>query len=134
MASASEPKWLPRLAIEISHREQLREHGGLLGLRDAAALEAAVARPRHMWSYGGERNLSVLAAGYGYGIARSHPFVDGNKRAALLAIYTFLGINGLELEVEETEAVLTMRRLASDELTEDELGSWIKTHVVSVES
>src|SRR6202795_3376737 len=99
----TEPFWLTAAMIVAIHDEQLAIHGGSAGLRDQALLESALDRPRNKWAYE-SAELPTLAAAYGYGIARNHPFVDGNKRTALLAIYTFLGINGVEFLVPEAEA------------------------------
>ena len=96
----SEWKWLSRQAIEIIHREQLLEHGGLPGLKDENALEAALARPKHKAAYG-EPNLFELAAAYVFGIARNHPFADGNKRTSFLSAYVFLRIHGYQIEAEQ---------------------------------
>ena len=90
-----EPRWVPRLVLEAVHLDQLREHGGRPGLRDEHALESALARPRQKWSYEPASDLAALAAAYAFGIARNHPFIDGNKRAAFLAMMVFLGLNGV---------------------------------------
>lgn len=121
----SEPIWLSVELVVAFHDEQLREHGGLSGLRDASMLESALDRPREKWAFG-ETDLAVLAAAYGYGIARNHPFADGNKRAALLAIFTFLGLNEIEFIADEAEAVVIIRDLAAGEVDEDGLSRWIR--------
>lgn len=108
----TEPRWLTRQAVEIIHDEQLAEHGGAGGLRDAGLLDSALARPRNLDAYG-EAGLCVLAAAYAAGIVRNHPFVDGNKRAGFLAAYTFLAVNGLDLDAPEAEAVVMTRDLAA---------------------
>lgn len=130
MGSATEPVWLTRRMVEAFHLEQIREHGGLPGVRDAGALDAALDRARNKWHYGDERDLCALGTAYGYEIATAHPFVDGNKRAAFLSIYVFLGLNGLELDAEEVEAVLVMRGLAAGELGEEELAAWLQNRTV----
>jgi death-on-curing protein len=107
------------------HDEQLAIHGGSAGLRDAALLESALDRPRNKWAY--ERaELPELAAAYGYGIARNHPFVDGNKRTSLLAIYTFLGINDIDFVVPEANAAAIILALAAGEVSEANLARWIR--------
>lgn len=131
MGSATEPAWLTRRMVEAFHLEQIREHGGLPGVRDPGALDAALDRARNKWHYGDERDLCVLAAAYGYGIATAHPFVDGNKRAAFLSMYVFLGLNGVELDAEEVETVLVMRGLAAGELGEGELTTWLQDRTVN---
>lgn len=121
----SEPVWLTAdLAIAI-HEEQLRIFGGPPGLRDRGMLESALGRPVNKWSYG-ESDLAALAASYAFGIARNHPFVDGNKRASLLCLVTFLGLNGIDFAADEAEAVVIIRGLAAGEVDEDGLARWIR--------
>ena len=127
-----EPKWLARMVVDAIHGDQLRSHGGLAGLRDENALESALARPRQKWVYGDERDLAVHAAAYGFGIAKSHPYRDGNKRIAFLAIVTFLGINGYDLEATDAEVVTTMVSLAAGEISERQLAQWIREHLQRV--
>lgn len=121
----SEPVWLTVELVVAFHDEQLREFGGPPGLRDAGMLESALGRPQNKWSYG-ETDLAALAAAYAFGIARNHPFVDGNKRAALLALVTFLGLNGVDLVADQAEAVVVIRELASGEIEEEGLARWIR--------
>jgi death-on-curing protein len=121
----TEPVWLTVELVIAIHDEQLREFGGPPGLRDAGMLELALGGPQNKWSYG-ETDLAALAAAYAFGIARNHPFVDGNKRAALLALVTFLGLNGIEFVVDEAEAVVMIRDLAAGEVEEDGLARWIR--------
>jgi death-on-curing protein len=125
-----EPRWLPRRVLDAAHFDQLREHGGRPGLRDEGALEAALARPRHKWSYDKKPDLAALAAAYGFGLATAHPYVDGNKRAAFLALAIFLGLNGLELDATEPEVVTVMLGLASGQLKERELAEWLRGRLV----
>jgi death-on-curing protein len=113
-----------RLVIAI-HDEQLAIHGGSEGLRDASLLDSALDRPRNKWAYE-QADLASLAAAYGFGIARNHPFVDGNKRTSLLAIYTFLGLNGVDFVVPETDAAAMILSLAAGEVSEDSLARWIR--------
>src|SRR5207249_3759412 len=120
---------LTRTVVDAIHADQLRQHGGLAGIRDENALESALARPRQKWSYGDERDLAMLAAAYGFGLARNHPYRDGNKRIAFLALATFLGINGSELNATDAEVVATMMSLADGKLTERQLAGWIRDHV-----
>jgi death on curing protein len=127
-----EPRWLTRLVVDAIHEDQLREHGGLPGIRDENSLEAALARPRQKWTYGDERDLASLAAAYGFGLIRNHPYRDGNKRIGFLAIAVFLGINDHELAVDDTEVVRTILRLASGDLSEQDLSHWIRTHLCKV--
>ena len=111
--------------VAAIHDEQLAIHGGSDGLRDAALLESALGRPRNKWAYE-QAGLPELAAAYGYGIAKNHPFVDGNKRTSLLAIYTFLGINGIDFRVPEAEAAAMIVSLAAGEVSEESLARWIR--------
>jgi len=121
----SEPTWLSIELVAAIHGEQLQEFGGPAGLRDRGMLESALGRPRNKWSFG-EEDLATLAAAYAFGIARNHPFVDGNKRAALLALITFLGLNGIDFAASNAEAVVMIQGIASGEITEDGLARWIR--------
>src|SRR3972149_5756002 len=94
----AEPVWVDRLVVDAVHAQQLREHGGLHGVRDENALESALARPRNKWAYDPESDLATLAAAHGYGLATNHPYRDGNKRIAFLTMVIFLGLNGRDLE------------------------------------
>jgi death on curing protein len=107
------------------HDEQLAIHGGSPGIRDLGLLESALDRPRNKWAYESS-DVAELAAAYGYGIARNHPFIDGNKRTSLLAIYTFLGVNGIDFVVPEPEAAAMIMALAAGEVTEQSLTDWIR--------
>ena len=127
--SRPEPRWVPRLVIEAVHVDQIREHGGLIGLRDEGALESALARAKQRWAYEPEIELSRLAAAYAFGICSNHPFRDGNKRVAFLAAVIFLGLNGLDLVAPEEEVVEKMVALASNELDEDGVAAWMGSRV-----
>jgi death-on-curing protein len=127
--SREEPRWVPRLVIEAVHVDQVREHGGLIGIRDENVLESALARARQRWTYEPEADLPRLAADYAFGIAQSHPFRDGNKRVAFIAAVTFLGLNGLDFVAPEEEVVERMLALASGDLDEDEVAEWIRSRV-----
>lgn len=124
---------MPRLVLDAAHLDQLREHGGLPGLRDENALEAALARPRHKWQYEPASDLAALAAAYAFGIAKAHPFNDGNKRAAFLTAMIFLGLNGKELDATEAEVVQVMTALAAGSLSEAALAKWIRARLVRLE-
>lgn len=124
-------KWLSRQAIEIIHAEQLAEHGGLPGLKDENALEAALARPLHKHSYG-EGDAFVLAAAYLFGLARNHPFSDGNKRTAYLAAFTFLLINGYLIEATQAEVIEFVLAVAAGEIDEDGATHFLRDHTVPV--
>ena len=124
-----EPRWLARTVVDAMHADQLREHGGLPGVRDENALEAALARPRQKWVHGKERDLATLAAAYGFGMAKNHPYRDGNKRIALLTIATFLGVNGYDLDATDADVVTTMVATAAGRVSESELARWIQDHI-----
>lgn len=125
----TEPTWLDRLIVEALHADQILEHGGGLGLRHEGLLESAQARPQQKWHHEPATDLATLAAAYAFGIARNHPFVDGNKRAALVAAYTFLALNDLELEAPEPEAVTVILGTADGSPSEDDLAAWIRSRV-----
>jgi len=121
-----EPAWVPRVVVEAVHLDQIRAHGGLVGVRDEAALESALARPRNKFAYGRKVDPASLAAAYAFGLARNHPFNDGNKRIAFLVAVIFLGLNGWEFEVSDEEVVRHVVALAAGRLTEAKLASWFK--------
>ena len=129
-----EPIWVDRLVVDAVHLDTIRTHGGLPGLRDENALESALARPRNRWVYGRTRDLATLAATYGFGLVRSHPYRDGNKRIAFLAQAVFLGLNGYEIEVPEAEVVTVFVNLAAGRMSENALAKWIRGHIVPVQS
>lgn len=124
----TEARWLSRLVIDAVHTDQLREHGGLPGIRDDTALESALARPWQRWQYTPDADLQELAAAYAFGFVRNHPYRDGNKRIGFLAMVTFLGINGLDFDAPEREVVAEMLRLAEGNLSEEALAAWLRAH------
>jgi death-on-curing protein len=128
VAARREPRWLSRLVVDAIHHDQVREHGGLPGLRDENLLESALARPRQKWSQGGERDLSSLAAAYAWGLIRNHPYRDGNKRIGFLALVTFLGINGRKFRATDAEVVTEMLAVAAGQVSEEELAEWVRKH------
>lgn len=121
----SEPVWLSAELVIAVHEEQLRTYGGPAGIRDRGMLESALGRAPNKWTYG-ETDLAALAAAYAYGVARNHPFVDGNKRAALLSLVTFLGLNDIDFVANEAEAVVMILGLAAGDIDEDGLSRWIR--------
>lgn len=127
-----EPRWVPRLVVDAVHVDQLREHGGLPGLRDENALEAALARPRQKWHYDSEVDLATLAAAYAFGLSSAHPFNDGNKRIAFLTAVVFLDLNGKDLAAGEAEVVQVMTALAAGTLNEAELATWFRGRLVGL--
>lgn len=126
----TEPTWLTRPILEALHTDQIAEHGGGAGIRDEGLLESALARPQQRWHYESETDLAALAAAYAFGIAKNHPFVDGNKRAALVGAYTFLALNDFELEAPETETVSIVLGTAEGSISEEELAAWIRSHLI----
>ena len=117
---------MPRLVIDAVHLDQIREHGGLPGVRDENGLEAALARPRQKWHYDADTDLATLAAAYAFGLAKAHAYNDGNKRIAFLSAMIFLGLNGKDLDATETEVVQVTTSLAAGSLTEAQLATWMR--------
>jgi len=117
--------WLDRLAMLAVHEEQLAEHGGAPGVRDEGLFDSALSRPHNLASYG-EPDVAALAASYGYGLARNHPFVDGDKRTAFVAVELFLWLNGHQLVADDADCVLTMLALAAGDLSEDAFAQWLR--------
>jgi death-on-curing protein len=120
-----EPRWITKAQAVRMHAEQLAIFGGPAGLRDEGMLESAPGRPQNKWAFG-ETDLALLAAAYAFGIARNHPFVDGNKRAAFLVAMTFLRKNGIKFAPRPAEATVAMIGLAGGEIDEDGLARWIR--------
>lgn len=125
----SEPRWLALVHILAVHSDQIQAHGGSLGLRDRGLLESALERPRNRFHYEPTSDLPSLAASYGFGLAKNHPFIDGNKRVAFQAMYLFLGLDGLRIDASEEEVVATILSLASGDLDEPGLAVWLRDHV-----
>ena len=123
------PVWIPPRAVVAIQLELIAEHGGLAGPPRTGDLEAALARPQQQFSYANPQpSLERLAAAYGFALARSHCFPDGNKRVALAVIDVFLQLNGRELLAKEVDAADTMQRVAAGDLTEEQLAEWIAAH------
>jgi death on curing protein len=123
--------WVATDVALAAHREQLAEHGGGEGVRDERLLDSAMARAPNLAAYG-KPDAAALAATYAFGIARNHPFVDGNKRTAAVVSETFLVLNGYALEASDAELVVAFLALASGDLSEDELADWFRTRLVSL--
>jgi len=122
--------WLLEETLTAIHHRQIAEHGGSEGLRDEGLLLSALARPKNLLAYGEPApDLASLAAAYAYGIARNHPFVDGNKRTALVAARTFLILNGVDLKASQDEKVLTFLNLAEGAISEEEVADWIRKRI-----
>ncbi len=126
--SGREPVWLLRSVVEAIHDEQLAEHGGGTGLRDAGLLDSALARPRNLVAYG-HPDMAALAAAYGYGIARNHAFVDGNKRTAFVAVELFLDLNGHALGADDAACVLAIEGVADGSVDEQTFAAWIRANL-----
>jgi death-on-curing protein len=120
----TEPHWVLAEIVVAVHQMLIAEHGGSSGVRDVGSLESALVRPRQIFSYDPEATIFDLAAGYGFGLAKNHPFIDGNKRTALSIAATFLEINGYNFNAPETESVIMFEKLASGDLSETELSKW----------
>ncbi len=120
--------WVAIEVAQAAHLEQLAEHGGAAGVRDARLMESAMARPQNLVVYG-EPDAAELAAAYAFGIARNHPFADGNKRTAAVVSETFLVLNGYALDASDAELVVAFLALAAGELTEGEMADWFRTHI-----
>ncbi|PJI41061.1 type II toxin-antitoxin system death-on-curing family toxin [Ferrovibrio sp.] len=120
--------WIDAGVIVAVHDMQIAEHGGGEALRDAGLLESALARPQNLAAYG-TPDAAQLAAAYGYGIARNHPFVDGNKRLAFIAAKLFLRLNGWDFVAGDVEHVSIMLRLAEGSLSEEDFAAWIRAHL-----
>lgn len=125
----NEPLWVSEEIVRFIHQDQIQQHGGSLGVRDENLLAASLARPRHLLVYG-QPDLFDLAAAYGYGLAKNHPFIDGNKRTAFMVMYVFLGLNRYLIEVPEMEVVQIMERLATDQENQESLAQWLRQNSV----
>lgn len=126
----AETVWLLEETLTAIHHRQIAEHGGGEGLRDEGLLASALARPQNLLAYAeSPPDLASLAAAYAYGIARNHPFVDGNKRTALVATRTFLILNGVDLDTTQDDKFLTFLNLAEGAISEDELADWIRKRI-----
>ncbi len=119
--------WVHKTSLLILHDESLAEHGGAPGLRDEGLLDSALARPLNLVAYGNP-DFADLAACYGVGLAKNHAFVDGNKRAAFLAVGLFLALNGYQLTATQGNATLTVLNVAASEITEEQFADWIRSH------
>jgi death on curing protein len=120
-------KWVDKRALLLLHGESLAEHGGGEGIRDEGLLESALSRPQNLEAYG-EPDFAELAASYGFGLAKNHAFVDGNKRACFLAVGLFLYLNGYRLQATQADATLAVLALAGSDMSEVEFAAWIRQH------
>jgi len=116
------------MVVDAIHQDQLREHGGLPGVRDENALESALARPKQKWHHAKRVDIPLLAAAYAFGLVTNHPYRDGNKRIGFLAMVTFLGVNNHEFSATEAEVVAEFLALADGGVSEDALADWVRQH------
>ena len=123
--------WIEESVVWAVHEAQLAEHGGSAGVRDPGLLASALARPLNQVAYG-EPDAATLAAAYAFGIARNHPFIDGNKRTAFVCAELFLALNGYQLQAEDANCVSTMLALAAGEISEAEFAAWLRTNSTTV--
>lgn len=121
--------WVDKQALLLLHGESLAEHGGGEGLRDEGLLDSALARPLNLLAYG-EPDVAALAASYAMGVAKNHPFVDGNKRAAFLTVGMFLYLNGHRLSTTQADATVTVLALAAGDITEEQFAAWLREKIV----
>ena len=127
-------RWVSKQALVLLHGESLATHGGREGMRDEGLLESALMRPQNIVAYadaGQPPDVAALAASYGVGLAKNHPFVDGNKRAAFLAVGLFLYLNGMRLQASQTDATLTMLAVAAGDISEEAFAAWLRQHAVA---
>jgi len=127
----TEPRWISKHALLLLHGESLAEHGGLTGIRDDGLLDSALGRPVNQHAYGGVSDVIQLAAAYAFGIARNHPFADGNKRAALIAAGLFLSLNGNRLAADKIEAYRVTLALAAGDASEEDFATWLRRNTRS---
>jgi death-on-curing protein len=124
----TEPVWVEKEALLLLHAKYLARFGGIEGLRDEGLLDSALMRPRNAFHYDGVREISALATAYAFGLARNHPFADGNKRVAFMAMGLFLGSNGWELNAEPVDAIRAVVALAGRQIDEKEFAAWLQIH------
>jgi death on curing protein len=121
--------WVSDAVVLAIHEAQLAEHGGIPGLRDEGLLASALARPRNLEAYGDNPDAASLAAAYAFGLARNHPFLDGNKRTAFVIMELFLNLNGWLLNADDAECISTMEGLAAGEISENAFATWLRDHI-----
>lgn len=131
--TSNEPRWVSRAVVEAIHADQIRQHGGAVGMRDEMALLSALDRATNRWHLAPRAELAELAAAYAVGLARNHPFVDGNKRVAFQTMFVFLGLNGLRIVALQPEIVTLFRDVAAGSVDEAALSRWLHSHTESRE-
>jgi death-on-curing protein len=123
-----EPSWIIKKTVLAIHNLQLSEHGGSAGIRDEGLLDSALGKPHHVFAYDDSADIFRLAASYAFGIAKNHPFVDGNKRTALAVSITFLDINGWDVTASREDEYFTFLGLAEGTVSEEQLAAWFRSH------
>ena len=126
--SRREPTWLSRVVVDAIHHDQIREHGGLPGIRDENVLESALARPQQKWNYEDRADIPMLAAAYAFGLVKGHPYRDGNKRIGFLAMVTFLGLNDHDFDATDADVIAEVLGLADGSVSEETFAEWIREH------
>ena len=121
--------WIADSVVRAIHEAQLAEHGGIAGIRDEGLLSSALARPHNLAAYGEGMDAAALGAAYAFGISRNRPFLDGNKRTAFVVMELFLDLNGWALNADDAECISTMLALASGDLDEKRLATWLRDHI-----
>jgi len=124
-------RWVTKSVVLAIHEQQIAEHGGTAGVRDIGLLESALARPQNLAAYT-EPDIAAMAAAYGFGVARNHPFLDGNKRTSYVVTFSFLRLNGIDVRADEATKLDLWLRLASGDVTEEQLAEWLRSHSVKV--
>jgi len=124
-------KWVAKSVVLAIHEQQIAEHGGTQGIRDVGLLESALARPQNLAAYG-EPDIAAMAAGYAFGIARNHPFLDGNKRTSYVVTLVFLSLNGLNVTADEATRLKVWLSLGAGNLTEEELADWLRSNTAEI--
>jgi death-on-curing protein len=127
-------EWIVPNTVMAMHKEQLAEHGGTDGLRDEGLLLSALARPENLYAYGENVDFAALAASYAFGIAKNHPFLDGNKRTALVVAISFLNLNGYDFDAPPAETYATFLGVADGTVPEETLAEWIRERLYEIES
>jgi death on curing protein len=128
----TEPTWVRRDVLELLHSQTIAEHGGADGLRDEGLLESALARPQNLCHYENVSDVARLAACYGFGLAKNHAFVDGNKRIAFIAVGVFLRLNGYRLTADQAQATLVMLSVAAGSFSEDALADLLRKNIAAL--
>lgn len=126
---ADKPEWVSREVLDAIQADQIRQHGGSYGIRDAGLIDSALMRPQNRWRYEADCDLAALAASYAFGLAKNHGYVDGNKRVAYMAAYVFLALNGWEIDAPEPEVVAVMVGIASSEAGEEDFAAWARERI-----